>query len=215
MVLMAIVDANYKFISVDVGSYGRHSDSSILAFSDIGKALTPPNTLNLPGDAIIEGAEALGPMPYVMVGDEAFPLQRHCMRPYPGRNMTKNREIHNLRLSRARRVVENAFGILASRWRVFHTKIAVHPVTLDKIVLATCTLHNMLQCETTPAMCRNILDTHDKRSVIGLRNLQPAGNRGANEAVAIRDKFQELFVVHHPVTWQEERVELGLQPNLP
>ncbi len=213
MILMAVVDANYKFISIDVGSYGRHSDSTIFAISDIGKALAPPNTLNLPVDEVIEGAEALGPMPYVMVGDEAFPLQRHIMRPYPGRGITRDREIHNLRLSRARRVVENAFGILAARWRVYHTKIAVLPDTLDKIVLATCVLHNMLQNETTPAMCQNLLD--DGGPMVALTNLRPAGNRGANEAVQIRDRFQELFVTHNPVTWQEDRVDIGRNVDLP
>lgn len=49
--------------------------------------------------------------PYVFVGDEAFPLKPYLLRPYPGRAVdSQQKRIYNYRLSRARRVVENAFG---------------------------------------------------------------------------------------------------------
>lgn len=40
IVLLALVDANYKFIYIDVGSYGRNSDGAIFANSALGKSLT-------------------------------------------------------------------------------------------------------------------------------------------------------------------------------
>lgn len=41
--------------------------------------------------------------------------------------------------------VENAFGILSNRFRIFHTSISVNLETVDKIVMATCVLHNFLR----------------------------------------------------------------------
>jgi len=55
-------------------------------------------------------------MPFVNVGDEAFVLSEHVLRPYP--NSIQQR-IYIYRLTRARRMVECAFGILASKWRFF------------------------------------------------------------------------------------------------
>nr|CAI5858208.1 unnamed protein product [Callosobruchus analis] len=65
--------------------------------------------------------------PYVFIGDEAFPLMENLMKP------------------RARRVVENVFGILASRFRIFLQPIAIHIESIDAVVLACCTLHNFLR----------------------------------------------------------------------
>ncbi|XP_039527525.1 uncharacterized protein LOC120479290 [Pimephales promelas] len=47
VVLLALVDADYRFLVVDVGSYGSNSDGGIFANSVLGKALTD-GTLNVP-----------------------------------------------------------------------------------------------------------------------------------------------------------------------
>jgi hypothetical protein len=48
-------------------------------------------------------------MPFVLVGDEAFALSEHVLRPYPNINWTRLKHIFNYRLSRARRIVECTF----------------------------------------------------------------------------------------------------------
>jgi hypothetical protein len=57
--------------------------------------------------------------PYVFVGDDAFPVMDNIMKP-DTRNNLQNKEqlIFNYRLSRSRRIFENAFGIMSSRFRV-------------------------------------------------------------------------------------------------
>nr|CAH7740928.1 unnamed protein product [Callosobruchus chinensis] len=58
--------------------------------------------------------------------------------------MENEEKIFNYRLSRARRVSENAFGILAWRFRVFSRPIELKPDTIDRVVWAACSLHNWL-----------------------------------------------------------------------
>ena len=48
-------------------------------------------------------------------------------------------------MSTARRVVENAFGMWANRFRVFLTTINLKPSTVEKLVLASCIIHNLLR----------------------------------------------------------------------
>lgn len=49
----------------------------------------------------------------VIIGDDDFPLSQNLLKPFTRRNLTVTERICNYRSSRARWVVENAFGILA------------------------------------------------------------------------------------------------------
>jgi hypothetical protein len=71
-----------------VGAYGKNSNGGIFQNSALGSALRNDN-LNIPGDKALPGTDIS--MPYVIVGDEAFPLNKYLIRPYPG-NQTKNNE---------------------------------------------------------------------------------------------------------------------------
>ena len=78
VVLLAICDAEYRFIMVDVGDHGRHNDAGVLAQSTFGQALDS-NSLSLPPLKPLPGT-AQPAMPFVIVGDdEAFPLKQNMM----------------------------------------------------------------------------------------------------------------------------------------
>ena len=52
-------------------------------------------------------------VPYIIVGDEAFPLKTYILKPpYPKSQLDVSKRIFNYRLSRAR---ENVFGISVAR----------------------------------------------------------------------------------------------------
>ena len=114
---LAVCDAHYRFTLVDIGDNGCHSDGGVLTNSDFGQALKN-GALSIPSDRPLTGTTRPN-LPYVFVGDEAFPLKMNMLRPYPGKNLPEREAIFNYRLSRARRIIENSFGILASRWRLF------------------------------------------------------------------------------------------------
>lgn len=156
LVLLAVVDARYCFRVIDVRGYGRTSNGGILANSAFGKALQS-GTLQLPSDLPLPGAEHRGPQPHVFFGDEAFPLRKNLMRPFPGRTLPKERRIFNYSLYRAWLVVDCAFGILFSQWRMYGCVIEVQPVIAERCVKATCVLHNFLRSTTQTAAVRSIL----------------------------------------------------------
>lgn len=61
------------------------------------------------------------------------------------KKFTSKERIFNYRLSRARRVVENAFGILAWRFRTLMNPIEVKVETVDQVVKTAYALHNWLR----------------------------------------------------------------------
>ncbi|XP_073765400.1 uncharacterized protein [Danio rerio] len=143
VLMMAAVDANYKFVYASVGTQGRVSDAGLFAHSDLRKAMDQgllhfPQPEPLPNSNIV--------MPYMFVGDDAYPLRPDLIKPFPFRHMDHGQRILNYRLSRARRVVENAFGILANRFRVFRSTIGLEPEKVIKITMASLCIHNFL-CE--------------------------------------------------------------------
>jgi hypothetical protein len=91
-------------------------------------------------------------LPYIFIGDEAFPLSENLMRPYPKWSVTGKYEnkVFNYRPSRARQTVECSFGILASRFRAFQNLFKIKVDSADKVINAACVLHNYLRHNTLP-----------------------------------------------------------------
>ena len=209
VVLLGLVDHRYCFLVVDIGSYGSNSDGGILKKSQLGRNLAN-NTLDIPCDKPLPGFEETEPVPHVIIGDEAFPSGEHLVRPVPGKNLSEQERVFNYRLSRARRISENCFGILANRWRLYHRKIPLQPTNVDKVVKATCVLHNMLQMHGVPvppppqAPDLHVNPGEDLHDGI-LREIERVGGRPPIDAIAIRDTFKRYFVSNAgSVPWQHD-----------
>ncbi|OXA45061.1 putative nuclease HARBI1 [Folsomia candida] len=143
IVLMGLAAADYRFLFIDVGGYGSESDSQVFRSCELGRALYG-ELLDLPDDTTVFGKN----MPYFFVADDAFPLVRRIMKPFcpsrKGVRLTDEQRIFNYRLSRARRCIENSFGILCARWACLARTLFMKPERAQVIVAACCTLHNFL-----------------------------------------------------------------------
>lgn len=140
-----MVDSNYCFTFIDVGSFGKDSDSTIFKNSTLYQHLQN-NYLNVPKPNLINGIQI--PMPYAFVGDEAFGLLTNMLRQYAEKCLPVNKRIFNYRLSRARRYVECSFGILSNKWRIFHRPIDVDVELAIDIVKCCCILHFVFRSPT-------------------------------------------------------------------
>ncbi len=114
IVLMALVDADYKFIWIDLGANGSASDAQIFNSSELCECIESGD-IGLPADVPLPNDDI--PTQFFIIDNDAFPLCTWLMKPFSQRHMEMDEFIFNYRLSCARRVSENAFGIMANHWR--------------------------------------------------------------------------------------------------
>lgn len=134
IVLMACVDADGLFTTVDVGEVGRNSDGAVFRSSGLGRSLES-GTLNLPSPKLTSNNENV---PFYFVADETFPLKHNIVRSYPKRILDRKKRIFNFRLSRGRKSVECAFGILVSKFRLFEGPICCKEETINSVIKSAC-----------------------------------------------------------------------------
>ena len=196
IVLMAVVDAGYRFIIVDVENYGSNSDTGIFKHSNFGQKFLM-NQLGLPSRKPLPGFPEAGVLPHCFVGDEAFPLSVDLMRPYPrgqrGIKLSEDQLVFNYRLSRARRIVECAFGILVQRFRVFDRKMYLSPENATLVTKACTVLHNYLTppCTDYDSIMEGRQYNENQGALRNVRNYP--GYHSPNDATEVRDWYKAYF----------------------
>ncbi|PNF15727.1 hypothetical protein B7P43_G12463 [Cryptotermes secundus] len=191
VVLLAIVNANYQFLMCDFGTNGRISDGEYKLLS---------NLLNIPPEETVRNSSR--PLPYVFVVDDAFPLRPDMLKPFRKADLTSTeKKIYNYRVSRARSIVENAFGILATRFRIFHTQLNLEPENIESVVMETCVLHNFLmksvQSYYSPPECFDRENTDDGTTATGFHTgnyrMDNLDRRNADKIANAEKKSEKLL----------------------
>ncbi|CAG4918474.1 unnamed protein product [Colias eurytheme] len=140
----------------------------------------------------------------------SFALSEHLMKPYSGQhNKYSEERKFNTKLSSGRVVVENTFGLLAARFRVFRKPIPLQPEK-SSLITHTCNtcilLHNFLRRSSTSLHIYTppgSIDMYDDDGVLiqpgswrtnqdntsAIRNLRTVPRRPANSAIEIRKEF--------------------------
>lgn len=210
IVLMALADATYKFLYVDIGCNGRVSDGGVFNNCTLSVALAN-NTLNFPCAEPLPGRKK--PVPYVIVADDAFAMKPYLLKPYPFRGQPAPNRVFSYRLSRARRVIENVFGLIANRFRILRKPIELGPEKSACVVSAICVLHNFLMSRKSKFYAPGgTFDTDEQEAAwrrVGMPQSNLLGldhgaahNAGVN-AKDVRDEFRDYFVSPEgEVPWQ-------------
>ena len=185
IVLMVLAGPSYEIIWCNVGVNGRVSDGGVWNRTDLCDAL--------------ENGKINLPMPQ--------PLPK----PYPQQDLDLERRICNYRFSGARRIVENVFGLLANRWRIFCAPIPLQPNKVEIVTMAIVTLHNWLikgpskdvyvpprVIDTVNPATGKIVPGSWRDDGTPSKNLLPLamlrhGNNPSNHAKRVRDEFKEYF----------------------
>lgn len=211
IVLLALVDAQYKFLWVDIGGMGSMSDCQIFNESELKECLEN-GTIGFPDPEPMPFDDR--ETPYFILGDDAFGLRTFLMKPFSQRGLTKEQRIFNYRLSRGRRVVENAFGILAHRFQVLLSTIQLEPDNVRDVVESCICLHNLMR-ERYPGPQNAVLDREDNlhnvipgawRDDINMQEVDSISgpNRGTVAGKKLRE-YLKLYFNSPPgsVPWQE------------
>lgn len=200
LVLMALVDAHGRFLIIDVGSFGSSSDGGIFKDSTFWKLLQN-DKLDVPNPEPIPNTDIV--VPYTFVADEAFPLQTNMMRPFPNRDLNDQKRIFNYRLSRARRQVECAFGVMANMWRLLHKAIETNVHSANNSVKAICVLHNFILNKEPDRMSN--YEINYQQGNINSHTSCSTARRPSNEAMAVRETFMNYFVSPNgSLPWQRQ-----------
>jgi len=191
--------------------------------------------VSLPDPSPFPGEEI--PFPYVFVGDEAFPLTNYIMRPYSRKTLTDENRIFNYRLSRARRVIENTFGILTARWKILQKPLCMSPANCENLFRALPCLHNFIMMgeeeknwNDREYCSRNIIDVEAENGTITdgewkqyysshfARLGRVGANRAGDTAKGMRNYLRDYFTSstgEEQAPWQYIRAFRGDVINLP
>lgn len=198
VVLMAVADADYQFLFADVGSYGKDHDSTIFRRTSLWQAIEN-DTIELPEPKpISESREKV--VPYFLIGDDAFAMHKHLLKPYGGHGLSLKQRIFNYRICRARRFVECTFGILSNKFRIFHRPINLDPAFATVVIEACVVLHNFIRV-------RDGYNIEDTTCVVGLQDLNQGNVTGQTGPVGIRNELAEYFLTDEgALSWQLSKV---------
>ena len=125
--------------------------------------------------------------------------------------------VFNYRLSRARRIVENAFGILANRFQVLLTTMRQQPETVQMVVTACVCLHNLLRMRNPGPVNDQDQDDEDHNvipgtwrentNLVGDHTWARGGNKDTRQAKDQRDYLSAYY--YSPagaVPWQMDMI---------
>ncbi|WKX95688.1 hypothetical protein Q1695_012276 [Nippostrongylus brasiliensis] len=200
IVLLALVDANYKCVLYDLGAAGRSSDAGVFMTSEM-KTFLEDNDGDFPVPVDLDG---MGTVPCHFLVDQGFRLTTRFLRPYSNAEAAydSKKRYFNYKMNSARRVVENYFGILAGRFRLLLRRVHGTPEHIKDIVQSLMILHNLL------------VDAIGGDTVVGRYSINPVQDdnarfddvdRTTDDAKLLRDTMKDYFCIRDCIRQNDEQ----------
>jgi len=216
VVLFGLADANMRFLWCNVGANGSASDGQIFQGSSLGGALEDGD-FPMPAAERMPGCPDTAPaLPYFIVGDDAFPLRTWMQKPYPRSQESRlsiPERVYNYRISRARRIVESAFGILATRFHcLWRTMLQRKKAPKESIVLCCVMLHNLLRTQHPSSGPQPDAEGRLDETTFNLHECAEYGEEGRpghnypRDAKELRRHLVDYFTHEGRVPFQESRI---------
>ena len=200
IVLMALVDSNYRFVCGSCGFPGNSHDSIIFKSTNLWNSIQQGM---LPSIGKLVGKVNIPPL---IIADSAFPLHTWLMKPYTDAVLTPQQKYFNYRLSRARMVIECAYGYLKGQWRVLLRKSESSKEQVCMTALACMVLHNVCIMQGDAISKKLDLtiepENNEKRYRAEVRKLLQM-----RECKSIRDVSKEANSIRNALTiklWKEK-----------
>ena len=178
--MQGVADAQGRFIHVSTGYAGSIHDARVLPMSSLTNEVEDGNILASPILRTGYGDE----IRLLLVADPAYKLTNLCMKPYPETVvLTASQREFIKALSRARVVIEQAFGMLKGRWLCLLDKLDESVDKIPQTIIACCILHNI---------CLNIHDeANGDPHNDGLYPLLPLPDAN-RESAKLRNRIREV-----------------------
>ncbi|GAB0089943.1 hypothetical protein DMENIID0001_045710 [Sergentomyia squamirostris] len=177
IVMQAVVDNEYKFRDICIKFPGSCHDAYIFRNSNLFKyhdREIPESRLHMDGIKI----------PYIIVGDPAYPLLPWLMKDYPGHNLPPEQERFNHALNRSRVFVECTFGRLKARFRTLQNPSEIYYRFMPMVIGACCILNNLIEDEYEPTV---VATTQGENILYPQPPVEELQERGSREGKIVRD----------------------------
>jgi hypothetical protein len=193
VVLQAVCDSQYKFLDIYCGWAGATHDSRVLRNSPFY------NLFN-------NNAPSRPPRTYIL-GDGGYPNNDWLLVPYKDNgHLTQIQTHYNYKHSATRIKIEQAFGLLKSRWRILQNPIDANIEIIPHIVSCCCILHNI--CEER----KELINQVDIISDSGLLSNGVISENNTNNSIQRDLVANDIFSRRHRrMIYQNDSDELEME----
>ena len=154
-----------------MGAAGSTSDAQIFKHNDLRHKIEDGSIGFPDNESLVIGGPKVN---FFLLGDDTFFLMLWLMRPYSSHSMDLKEMVFNYRFRWGRTVVENAFSILTSRFRIFQSPLQQDRPVVNRVVMACLVLYNLLRIRY-PTSQHEDFGGEGQRTVVHMRAVTQLG----------------------------------------